>query len=269
MIDLDKYIDTYFSNGLDAPITLKKGGKFYIKPVLLKDNALYQWSLECLRYEKNVTDAPVEIQVKILQMKYLEFLLEVVMPLRKEEVLTKLSTLFKLTTHCSQFKPIRDKNEWAIAFTDENNTVTHIMNAKEFNEFIYVVNNQNDPHFDNRTPNPEVLELMQEYYKVKYANQVHPSLEKKKAFVCSKTGKTYRELGELTLREFLMVYEACLSSEVYLAQKVTEASYKYKVDKPKVHPLFEKETDPYAELFEDASVLSNKGLGSVPINLQD
>lgn len=64
----------------------------------------------------------------------------------------------------------------------------------------------------------------------------------------------------MTYREFELIYQSCLDSEIYLTTKITEASYKYEVKNPTNHPLFEIKKDAYAELFEDTSVLSNKGI---------
>jgi hypothetical protein len=41
---------------------------------------------------------------------------------------------------------------------------------------------------------------------------------------------------------------------------MVQCSYKYDVKEDVKHPLFEKKKDPYAEIFEDTSVLSNKGI---------
>ena len=52
-----------------------------------------------------------------------------------------------------------------------------------------------------------------------------------------------------------------LNSEIYFAQKMVQCSYKYEVKDDVKHPLFEPKKDPYAEIFEDTTILGQKGIG--------
>ena len=52
----------------------------------------------------------------------------------------------------------------------------------------------------------------------------------------------------------------CVNSEIYFAQKMVQCSYKYDVKEDVKHPLFEPKKDPYAEIFEDAGILKEKGI---------
>ena len=76
----------------------------------------------------------------------------------------------------------------------------------------------------------------------------------------SKMGMPFKELNELTYREFDLIYNASVESEIYIGQKIIQGSYKYEVKEDIRHPLFEQKKDPYAEIFEDTSVLGNKGI---------
>jgi hypothetical protein len=152
---------------------------------------------------------------------------------------------------------VRDKE---IIICDDDKTVKYIISSKEFDDISKIIQAQNDPNYDDRYVSPEVKELMQDYYKTKYKDVVSPSLEKKKAFVSSKTGKTFSQLNDIPYREFELIYDACKDSEIYIGQKIIQGSYKYEVKEDIKHPLFEPKKDPYEELFEDTSVLANKGI---------
>ena len=101
---------------------------------------------------------------------------------------------------------------------------------------------------------------MEEYYKVRYNNIRTPSLEEKKAYVISKTGMNLIQINDMTYRLFDLVYNSCINSEIYFAQKMVQCSYKYEVKEDVKHPLFEPKKDPYAEIFEDTGILKQKGI---------
>ena len=79
-----------------------------------------------------------------------------------------------------------------------------------------------------------------------------------KAFVTSKIGVLMKDLNEMSYRNFFMVYESALGSEMYIGQKIIQASEKYKVDDFK-HPLFTEKKNKLDEVFStDAEQFTNK-----------
>ena len=250
MVDLKVLEDNYFVNMEDVPYQLKKGGTIFIKPIIVKDYFRYMWAKEILTIEKNEIN-----DIQIIQMSYLEFLIKYVFA--KDTGLTdKVRWIIKMCLD-EDYVAIGDD---CIYICTQEARVKYVISAKEFDEISKIIQAQNDINYDDRYVSPEVKELMQEYYRVKYKNVVAPSLEKKKAFVSSKISKTFKEINELPYREFDLIYEACKDSEIYIGQKIIQGSYKYKVDEDIKHPLYEPKKDQYAELFEDMSVLANKGI---------
>jgi hypothetical protein len=250
VVDLEILENNYFVNMSDVPYELKKGGTIYIKPVLVKDYNIYMWAKEILLIDKNeISD------IDIIQMSYLEFLIKNVLTISSEMV-DKICWLIKLTLNEEH---ISIGNNCLIICEDDK-TIKYIISSKEFNDISKIIQAQNDPNYDDRYVSPEVKELMAEYYKVKYKSVVTPSLEKKKAFVSSKTGKTFLQLNELPCREFELIYDACKDSEIYIGQKIIQGSYKYEVKEDIKHPLFAEKQDPYEELFTDTSTLASKGI---------
>jgi hypothetical protein len=256
VVDLEYYTNLYFSNGEDAPFSLRDKTVLQLKPVLLKDYALYLGIYDVIQLQKNEVN-----DIRVIQMSYLQYLIEVVFPRGGKNNIyeAKLRMLIQLCLgykYCA-FMQIKDK--WNIVLCDAHGTVEHFITPSEFDDIMLLILNQNDARHDNRYINPDVRQMVQEYYNIKYKDVSTPSLEKRKAFVCSKTAKTFKELGDMTVREFELVYHALVDSEIYLATKITEASYKYEVKKPTNHPLFTKEEDPYTEAFSDVSALQDKG----------
>ena len=61
----------------------------------------------------------------------------------------------------------------------------------------------------------------------------------------------------MSYRYFDFVYNSCVSNDLYFAQKMIQASYKYKVDKDVVHPLFEEKASKF-DFLQDAQSFENK-----------
>lgn len=254
MVDLEDLELRYFCNGFDVPYKLKNGGILNIKPILVKDYPYYEYSSTILEIKKNETD-----NIEIIKMSYLEFLLNIY--ITNEDCKNKLINLCNLCLGYDYISVGKDKNnKTCLYLCNEDGEVEKIISSKEFDDISKIILNQNNYSYDNRYVSPEVRELMAEYYKVKYSDVYTPTLERKKAFVSSKTGLSFKVLNELTYREFDLMYNASVESEIYIGQKIIQASYKYEVKEDIKHPLFERKKDPYAEIFEDTSVLGSKGI---------
>lgn len=266
VVDIEYYTNLYFSNGEDAPYKLRDGNTIYLKPVLLKNYMLYMGASEVIQLYKNEVN-----DIRVIQMSYLQYLIEVVFPQGGEQNIyeMKLRVLLDLCLGEQYVGFVQKNDKWNIAICNEDGTIKDFITPTDFDDIMLLILNQNDAKYDNRYINPDVRKMMQEYYSIKYRDVSSPSLEKRKAYVSSKTAKSFKELGEMTIREFELVYKACLDSETYLTTKVTEASYKYEVKNPTIHPLFVKDKDPYEEAFSDTSVLKDKGFkGAENIGLE-
>ena len=171
-----------------------------------------------------------------------------------------LIDICKLTLGYDKIAVGLHNNKKCLLLCDDESTVKYIITSKEFDDIMKIILNQNDANYDNRYVNPEVRELMEEYYKVRYSNVRTPSLEEKKAYVVSKTGMSMEQINDMIYRLFDLVYNSCINSEIYITQKMVQCAYKYEVKEDIKHPLFEPKKDPYAEIFEDAGILKEKGI---------
>lgn len=254
MVDLQDLELKYFCNGYDVPYKLKNDSVLNIKPILVKDYPYYEVAKSILEIEKNETN-----DIEIIKMSYLEFLLNLLKT--NEMYINWFLNICKLCFGYEKIGIVKKNNKNCLALCNEDAVIEHIITPKEFDNISQIILNQNDSSYDNRYVNPDVRELMSSYYKAKYTNMRTPTLEEKKAYVTSKTGIKIQDLNEMTYRYFVLIYESNLNSEIYFAQKMVQCSYKYEVKEDVKHPLFEPKKDPYSEIFEDTTILGQKGIG--------
>lgn len=262
-IDIKDLEFKYFCNGYDVIYNIKEGGELKIKPVLVKDYSYYETVKNILELPKNETN-----DINIIKMSYLEFLYNII----KSNNLYK-NYLLKICELCFGYKDIgfaKYNKKECLILCDDDSTIKYIITPKEFNDIIKIILNQNDANYDGRYINPDVKELMSQYYKAKYSNSRYPSLEEKKAYVTSRTGINIETINNMTYRYFDLVYNSSVNSEIYLTQKMVQCAYKYDVKEDIKHPLFEPKKDPYAEIFEDTTILGEKGIsGADKLNAQN
>lgn len=253
VVDLKELELKYFCNGIDVPYKLKCDKILNIKPILVKDYPFYEFAKQILEIEKNEIN-----DIEIIKMSYLEFIFHI---LNKNQVyINWLVTLCELCFGYGKIGIVLKNNKQCLALCDEKETIEYIITPKEFDEISKIILNQNDSNYDNRYISPEVKELMSEFYKAKYNNLRTPTIEEKKAYVTSKTGISIIDLNEMTYRYFDLVYDSNLKSDIYITQKMIQCSEKYEVKEEIKHPLFEPKKDPYAEIFEDTTILGEKGI---------
>ena len=198
--------------------------------------------------------------INIIKMSYLEFIFNLIQTDMGKEYAGYLINICRLCFGYENIASGINNNKPCLYLCDDEQIVKYIINPKEFDDIIKIILNQNDANYDNRYVNPEVRELMAEYYKVRHNDIRTPNLEEKKAYVIGKTGMNINQLNDMSYRLFDLIYNSCVNSEIYFAQKMVQCSYKYEVKEDVKHPLFEKKKDPYAEIFEDTGVLSSKGI---------
>ena len=246
MIDEDKLKQlelTYFQNGYDVPYNLKKGGEILIKPILVKDYSLYEWAKQILEIKKNEIN-----DIKVIQMSYLEFLIECMIK-QEKEFGEQLFTLLNLTLCEDNIRVGQDKGKDCIIICDDNDEIKYVISSKEFDDVSKIILNQNDANYDGREFSPDIEKAIQDYYSIKYKNIATPSLEKRKAFVSIKNGMKLSDINDMTYRYFNMIYKAGIDEDIYIGQKIIQGSEKYEVKEDVRHPLFEKDKDVLEEVF--------------------
>ena len=256
MVDLEFLTKKYFINIEDVPYKLKKGGEIFIKPILLKNAEVYDWAKQCIEIDKNSIN-----NIDVIQSSYLGFLMDYCFEKDNEtEIESQLKTLLNLCLNIEYAMFTKDKGKHCIVICDKDGNIKQIINNKEFDDISKIILFQNNPSYDDRYVNPEVKEMLTEYYKVKYKDINVPTMERKKGFVSSKIGKTFKELNELSYREFCVIYDELLAEDNYFIYKIVASNFQDTEINKTLHPLFEKKHDIYEELFTNTDVLANKGI---------
>lgn len=253
MINIEELNRLYFSNDEPTPYTLKCGVEILIHPILVAQYQIYEICKNILTLPKN------EIGIEFLQMSYLEFLITLC---KADETYQKqLVNLLLLTLKEDLFQfSICDKKAY-ITVLDKDENVKYIIDKREFDDISKIILYQNDVDYDDRYINPEVRQAIADYYNLKYKHANSPNFEKQRAFVISK-GISVSEVKNMTYRTFSQVYQASVDSEIYMAQKIIQASEKYDVKEDVIHPLYEKKKDRIAEAFTSKDAYDEK-LGGV------
>jgi hypothetical protein len=252
MVDYELLRINYFQNDLPCPFELKSGGKINIYPILVKDYSLYEFYKTIMEFDKNSIN-----DIEIIQMSYLDFLVNIVFQQDKDSG-GKLCGYLSLILKEDKVSIVENKGKYCIVILDENDSIKYIIKSKELEEIYKISSYQNDINYDDTKYSKDIQDAINDYYSLKYKNSHTPNLEEMKAFVIGKTGILMREINEMTYRNFFMVYESTLGSEIYISQKIIQASEKYKVDDFQ-HPLFTEKKNKVDEVFStDAEQFKNK-----------
>ena len=252
MVDYELLRINYFQNDYPCPYTLKNGGDILIYPILVKDYSLYEYYKQIMELDKNSIN-----DIEIIQMSYLDFLVKIVFTQNKEES-SKLYGMLSILLKEENNLIVEKDKKYHIVITDDEDNIKYIIKSKELEEIYKISCYQNDINYEDIRYSEDVKQAINDYYTLKYKNSHAPTLEEMKAFVTSKIGVLMKDLNEMTYRNFFMVYESALGSEMYIGQKIIQASEKYKVDDFK-HPLFTEKKSKVDEVFStDSEQFKNK-----------
>lgn len=236
------------------PYHLKCGTDIYIHPIKVKDWSLFEGNIGILKLPKNEIN-----DIEIMQMSYLQYLTEVVFiqsPMAKD----MLGTVLMQSLHEDDIRIGYEKNK-PIIIVVENEVIKAKIKPKEFDEISNIILNYNIKDYDNRYISPEVRKLKEDYDRLTASDKLEsPSLEKQKAYVSSKNGMLLSQINDMSYREFSFVFDCCVDSEDYIAEKIIQGSYKYDVKENIYNPLFVKKQDPYEKIFASTESLNGKGL---------
>lgn len=208
-IDIGYLREVYFTFDEPVPYKLKCGSTLQIKPVLLENSMIFTSSYGVLDIDKNLST-----EVEVIQMSYLQFLMDRVMPTIEHSK----QQLVNICLLCLGFNfPYIDLNEKGkpilidFAQNAESKEIypRHIITAKEFDEIKKIILYQNLPNFDDEYINPDLKANMEEYDRLKGKGVVQPTLERRMAIISAHTGISKAEQKVMTLRA-----HNCLFSEV-------------------------------------------------------
>lgn len=196
-LNIDFLKRAYFYTDLPVEYTLHNKEKIMIYPVKTKDSEIFLSSCGVLSIDKNsISD------VKIIQMSYLQFLVEKILP--DEINQQRFLNIFILCLNKNKINIFFDDNGRPyIKDIDGQTTIT----AKDFEDIRRIILYQNLLNFDDEYINPDIKKAIEEHNELVNKNIEDISLERKIAIISSHTGISKREQLEMTLRSHSLLFE--------------------------------------------------------------
>lgn len=197
MLDIEVLEKTYFYFDEPVEYEVEKDKKILIKPVTVKSSEIFLSSVGILTVDKNSMPS-----VEIIQMSYLQFMLEVLC--QDKANFQRMINLFVL---CLDIKhPYIKKDELGrLQLYDKDRDLT--ISGKKFDEIKKIILYQNLPHYDDDYINPELKKAINEVDELKNRDIVPPSIERRMAIITAHCGISKKEQMDMTLRAHTLLFE--------------------------------------------------------------
>lgn len=252
MVDIENLKINYFSNEEPVPYKVKIGKELKIYPINVKEYPIYESCKGVLEIKKESIN-----NIEVIQMSYLRFLTDVA--LATGGSIEILGVLLALCLKKSVGLRRDNKNNKIFLYTtDDDGETESVISEKEFDDIKRIILYQNDIDYDDSYVDPEVQKEYEKWCALRGRKIHNPSLEEKKTYVMSRTGYSMKDINEMIYRTFAQVFSHCVNSEIYLSQKIIQASFKYEIKDDIKFPLFEPKVNKYKEMFKDAETFEKK-----------
>lgn len=195
-IDLDYLQRAYFTFDEPVPYQLQNKETICIRPVGVKDSAVFLSCVDILALEKNNSN-----DVAIIQMSYLDFLLSVVAPCDKQ-LYQKLVSIFVLCLGVQQLDLFTDDNGHYCFKSDLFSCLTR----KDFDNIRRIILYQNILHYDDEYVNPDLQAAMNDVNKLKNKNIDYPNLERRIAIITAHCGLPKAEQLKMSMRSHTALF---------------------------------------------------------------
>ena len=251
---LNKYIS------FNKPVPYKS---FLIYPIKLCDMYNVQDILNLFQIDKNILG-----NIELISMSNLRFVL---MTAYVEDMYrVQLDYLLRTVLNIDDNKDIQiyvDDNSEKILIGEKIGEIhNHVIldevngqkiNAEDFDEIKRIILYQNIVDYTDKYIDPDVRKATEEYYRLKNKDAIHVSLEHKMICVQLKTGMSIEEIGNLTIRNFHLLFNVIVDESDYMALRFAEfTGVKFK--SPVENWAYRAKKDKYAEAFCDADAFTDK-----------
>lgn len=246
MNNVEELVEYYCTT--DEPVPYK-GLSIY--PVKVKKYRDFLALYSILTIDKNQIP-----DIEIIQMSYLDFLLDV--EFNDETILDEQRGLTKGIFQEQRFSALLqlcfqvEAKELKVKRMEGKHSVLLIgeveIDSKSFDEIIKIISFQNIYDYYDGYIDPEFKKTVDEYYAVKNKDLKAPSLEQKIAVVSSFTGFSKNQILEMTYREFETIFQLNMAKENYEIMRLAEIQG-VKFDKPVKHWLYAPRHSKYEEAF--------------------
>lgn len=196
-INLDILSRAYFY--LDEPVDYKLTGKtIQIYPITVKQSEFFLSSVGLLLIDKNAAPS-----VEIIQMSYLQFILDVLLSQDKDN----LQRFVNILSLCLQMKDPRIKRSETGSLILIEGEGEYSINGQQFEDIRRIILYQNLIHFDDSYISPDLKQAMKEVDELKNKGLEIPTLERKMAIITAHTGLSKKEQINMTYRSHSLLFE--------------------------------------------------------------
>lgn len=214
MVDIDYLKSVYFTFDLPVPYNLKCGKTIEVKPISLLDSMVFISSCGILQIDKNASS-----NVDIIQMPYLKFLATEAVNKNPEMAQQFVNICILCLDFKKPFFNETEKGKINLCNLGENNQPDLVITAKEFDDIKKIILYQNLPNYDDEYVNPDLKKNMEEMNKIRSAQYVPPSLERRIAIISAHTGIPKSEQCKMSMRAHSMLYDEVRGEVEYSAMK--------------------------------------------------
>lgn len=253
-ISNDVILNTYLPFNIPIPCN-----SWNVHPIKLKDWNDVQEIILMLQIDKNIMG-----NIEYIQMSNLDFFLMVFGA--EENLMIRFERLLRLVLNIQDDESfaIDDKHRIIVGIIDDingdkiklsSNTKRYITD-NDFDKIRRAILYQNILEYDDRDINPDVKRAYEEYIRLKNKNGKVVPLEHKILCVQLKTGMSKEAIGDLTVRNFLQLFDLIVAESEYNTLMLARMNGA-KVDSFE-HWALKERKDKYAEAFCDANQFKDK-----------
>lgn len=204
-VDIEYLTRAFFY--FDEPVNYKlnENNLIRINPISVRNSEIFLSSINILQIDKNSLP-----DVKIIQMSYLQFLLEKVLidEINKQKFLNILILCLGINNPFI----FLDEYKRPIIMDKERQI---IINSKQFDDIKRIILYQNIVNYDDEYVNPELKENLDETMRLKNKNIEIPSLERKIAIITAHTGLTKEYQLNMTYRSHSLLFNEVFEETEY------------------------------------------------------
>lgn len=201
-LDMKLLERAYFYFDKPVPYQLDKEHIIYIKPIYVPDAEVFSMSANILQIDKNSSSS-----VEIIQMSYLDFLIDILLPSDESGLLfDKLYNILHLCLGIDDFWiNTDDKRRHSIIIKKDG----AVINRKQFDDIRRIIMYQNISNYDDEYIDPEIKKMMAKVDQIKGGNIDIPSIERQMAIITAHCGLSKAEQMKMTMRSHQMLFREC------------------------------------------------------------
>lgn len=243
MVDIEYLTRKYFTFDKPVEYVLRKDEQIEIYPILVKDWVIFEECYDIFNYDKNSSGV-----VEIIQMSYLQFLMEVIGE-NDELVFNKLYNILQICCKTENIQyGIDESGKYFLAIDNK------IITSHHFDDIKKIILFQNIVNYDDTEISADIKKIIDDYNRLSSGDVANPTLETKLSYVGNECGLQKKDMLEMTYREFDNRFNLAIELMGYHINKMAEAqgcTFKEKLE----HPIYRKIKNKFSQFFSDSNTV--------------